>query len=137
VRNRYLVCVWLILVGVIASAAQSGGNQGAPGEEFIGTWAGTWEGAGSGTFELTIDKGKHGDLTGSISVTGEGAYKAAFKTLSFDGKKMNATYDFPPNEAIEVALSGSFDGKNATGTWSAREKGAAEVAAGSWTVASR
>jgi hypothetical protein len=128
--------VWLVVFGAICSAAQRG-PEGAPANEpFIGTWNGTWEGAGgSGGFELTIEKGKDGAVAGRVSVTGEPTYKAAFKALSFDGKKMTATYDFPPDPSGEVALTGVFDGETAKGTWSAREKSSGnEVATGTWTV---
>jgi len=75
-------------------------------------------------------------VAGKVSVTGEPTYKASFKSLSFEGKKMNAKYDFPPNEAdAEVVLAASFDGNDAKGTWSLRTKADGnEVAAGTWSV---
>ena len=89
----------------------------------MGTWTGTWAGVGpGGGFELTLEKGKDGAVAGSVSITGEPAYKAPFKALSFDGKKMSAKYDFPPDADVEVVLAATFDGSTATGTWSAREK---------------
>jgi hypothetical protein len=135
VRNRY--CIWLLVCvfGAVCSAAQRGGETTAA-EQFLGTWTGKWDGAGSGGgFELTLEKDKDGAVGGKVSVTGEPAYKATVKTLSFDGKKMTAKYDFPPDEAAEVVLAASFDGNTATGTWSLREKaGGTEVATGGWTV---
>jgi hypothetical protein len=63
---------------------------------------------------------------------------AGLKTLSFEGKKMNAKYDFTPDEAAEVILAGSFEGTVASGTWSLREKSSGnEVASGSWKVAKK
>jgi hypothetical protein len=135
VRHRSCIVVWLFVLGVICPAAQRAPEGMVANEPFIGTWNGTWEGAGSsGGFELTLEKGKDGPVTGRVTVT-QPDYKATFKTLSFDGKKMTATYDFPPDPSGEVALTAVFDGETAKGTWSAREKSTGdEVASGTWTV---
>jgi hypothetical protein len=135
VKNRWSVCVLLLLFSAVCSSSPSA-TQGSSGEEFAGVWSGSWEGAGgSGGFEVTLEKGKDG-VTGRVSVTGEPTYKASFKALSFEGKKMNAKYDFPPNEAAaEVWLAATFEGDKAAGTWSLRAKqDGAEVAAGTWSV---
>ena len=120
----------------IGSAAQRGPDKPSSGEEFVGVWSGTWEGAGgSGGFEVTFEKNPDA-VVGKVSVTGEPTYKASFKALSFEGKKMNAKYDFPPNAAdAEVWLTATFDGNRANGTWSLRVKAdGSEVAAGTWAV---
>ena len=44
-------------------------------------------------------------------------------TLSLEGAKLTATYDFTPDDWAEVALKGTFDADAATGTWVAREQG--------------
>jgi hypothetical protein len=135
-RNRHVIWVWLFLFGAMCSAAQRGAEPSSPGEQFVGTWSGTWDTTGSGGgFELTLEKGSDGVLGGRVSVTGEPTYKATFKALSFDGNKMSAKYDFPPAEGAEVALTAAFEGTRATGKWSVREKaGDSEVASGGWTV---
>jgi hypothetical protein len=130
-------CFWfcLLIFGVMCSAAQRGNDGSSPGEQFLGTWTGTWEGSGSGGFELTLEKDKEGAMAGRVSVTGEPTYKATFRTLSFDGKKIRAKYDFPLDEGLEVVVAATFEGSTAMGTWSAREKASAnEVARGTWTV---
>jgi hypothetical protein len=138
VRKRSSIWLFLFLLsGSICFAAQAGPEKSSSGEEFIGVWSGSWQGAGgSGGFELTLEKSKEGGVAGKVSVTGEPTYKATFKTLSFDGKKMNAKYDFPPSEAdAEVWLTATFDGNKAEGTWSLRVKAdGSEVAAGTWSV---
>ena len=135
-RKRSFVWIWLFLFGAVCSAAQ---GAGATGEQFVGTWTGTWEGDGSpgGGFELTLEKGKEGAVAGGVSVTGEPTYKATFNTVSFDGNKMSAKYDIPTMEGVEVVLTAVFEGASATGTWSAREKGGNEVATGGWKVAKK
>jgi hypothetical protein len=105
--------------------------------DLTGTWTGTWEGAGTGGFELTLEKDKDGKLGGRVSVTGEPTYKATLKTLTFEGQKMNATYDFPPDESMEVTLTATFDGNTAKGTWAAVQKAGGELASGTWTVAKK
>lgn len=134
-QNRSWFWLSLLIVGVLCRAAPSA-VQGSPaGEPYLGTWTGTWEGGGSGGFELTLEKGKDGAVTGKVSVTGEPTYKAVLKTVSFEGKKMSATYDFPPDEGGEVRLSATFDGGSASGTWSLRDKANGnEIAEGTWTV---
>lgn len=131
-------CVWLalIVVTVMCSAAAFAAQRSSTGEPYLGTWTGTWDGGGgSGGFELTLEKGKDDAVVGRVSVTGEPTYKAIFKTLSFDGNKMTAAYDFPPDEGGEVLLAASFERSSASGTWSVREKANGnEVAAGTWTV---
>jgi hypothetical protein len=137
VRHRCCVWVWVVILGAVCSAAQRGAEGASSGEPFVGTWTGTWDAGGSGGgFELTVEKGKDGVIGGRVSVTGEPTYKATLKALSFEGKKMSAKYDFPPDEGGEVLLEASFDVDAAKGTWSLREKANGnEVAAGGWSVA--
>lgn len=137
VRHRW--CVWLFVVvfGALCSAAQRGAGGSSSGEQFLGTWTGTWDsqGAGSGGFELTLEKGENAAITGRVSVTGDPTYQATLKALSFDGNKLNAKYDFPPDDRAEVVLAATFDGNSATGTWSVRDKSNdSEVFSGGWTV---
>lgn len=132
-RRIACVVISVLLVASVCLARQAA--QGS-GEQFVGTWSGKWDGAGSGGgFELTLEKGKDGAVTGRVSVTGEPTYKAAFKSLSFDGSRMSAAYDFPPNDEAEVLLTATFDGATAKGTWSLREKAnGAEAFSGTWNV---
>jgi hypothetical protein len=137
VQKQFWLYVCVLSCALVGSVARPVAQGRPPGEEFIGVWSGTWEGGGgSGGFEITLEKAKDDPLTGKVSVTGDPTYKAAFKTLSFEGKTMKAKYDFPPSEAdAEVALSATFDGTSAKGTWSLRAKANdAEVASGTWSV---
>src|SRR5262245_29053491 len=139
VRKRWSVAVFLLLLSVVCAATQRGAEGSSSGEEFVGVWSGSWEGSGSsGGFELTLEKNKDGPVTGKVSVTGEPTYKADFKALSFEGKKMTAKYDFPPSELAEILLISTFDGNTAKGTWSLRAKAdGAEAVAGTWTVSKK
>ena len=129
-----IALTFAVCAGLVISAQQS--DAGKAAEQYVGQWTGTWDGAGSGGgFDLTLDKPKEGPLTGSVSVTGEPSYKATLKSVSFDGAKMTAKYDFTPDEAAEVVLTATFDGNKATGAWSLLEKASGnEVASGGWKV---
>lgn len=139
VRNQFLVGLCLLILTIDGTAAQRDGQKPTPSEQLLGTWSGTWDGAGSGGgFELTLERDKDGALAGKVSVTGEPTYKATLKSAAFEGRKMNAKYDFPPDDAAEVILAASFEGDSATGTWSLREKATGnEVASGGWKVAKK
>ena len=131
------LCTFLLVL-ILATAATSAQDKPASGTpaELYGTWTGTWEGPGAGGgFELTLEKPTDGATGARVSVTGEPTYQANIRTIAFDGKKMTAAYDFPPDDSLEVRLTATFDGGTATGIWSARGKGdGSELASGSWTV---
>lgn len=107
--------------------------------DVLASWSGTWDGSGSGGgFDLTLERAKDGTVTGKVSVTGDPAYEATLRTVSFEGRKMTARYDFTPEPAAEVVLKASFEADNATGTWSLVEKASGnEVASGGWKVAKK
>ena len=133
---RTLIALVFVVCGMLVMSAQQSDSARA-GEQYAGLWTGTWDGSGSGGgFDLTLEKSKDGPMTGSVSVTGEPSYKATLKTVSFEGTKMTAKYDFTPDDAAEVVLTATFEGSKATGAWSLREKASGnEVAGGGWKVA--
>jgi hypothetical protein len=138
--RAFSICLSLLMLVVSGGAgaeARHRVNEPSSQTDLTGTWTGTWEGAGTGGFELTLEKGKDGKLGGQVSVTGEPTYKATLKTLTIEGQKMNATYDFPPDESMEVTLTATFDSNTAKGTWVVTQKGGGEVASGTWTVAKK
>ena len=136
-RHRLLVCLSMFVLAMAAAAAQRDAPPEAPPDRLLGTWLGSWDGAGgAGGFELTLERSKDGPLSGRVSVTGEPEYKATLTEVAFDGGRMTAKYDFPPDESGVVILTASFEDAKATGTWSLREKATGnEVANGGWKVA--
>lgn len=110
----------------------------AEGDQYMGTWKGTWEGAGAGgRFDLTFARGSDGKLAASVSVgTDMGDYNAKFSKVALTGDKLAGAYDYPPDPQGEVIITGSFDPKNATGTWSLGAKGqpGGQAIAGTWKV---
>jgi hypothetical protein len=135
-RNSLTVWLCVLMLGGLLSAARQTADQ-AP--DRTGTWTGTWEGAGgTGGFELTLEKPKDGALGGRVSVTGEPAYQATLKTVAIEGNKLNAVYDFPITEGVEVTITCTFEGSACKGTWVVREKATGNTAVdGTWSVAKK
>ncbi len=111
-----LLCVGLSALSVAADSDS----------QFAGIWTGSWEGGGTGKFDVTLVAGSDGKLAGSVNVGAEGGdYTAKFSSLSFDGNKLAAKYAYPLDEQGEVTLTATFDGNKATGTWALGAKGQA------------
>jgi hypothetical protein len=125
-RPKVFALIVLMLASVSA-ALQFGPASAADGDQYVGTWKGTWEGAGaSGRFDLTFARGGDGKL----------AANAKFSTTTLTGEKLAGAYDYPPDPQGEVIITGSFDPKNAVGTWSLGAKGqpGGQAIAGTWKV---
>lgn len=131
-RKQWLAAAALALLGA-AAAAQT------DIAAFVGSWNGTWEGGGTGRFDLTIEHGGDGQPAGGVSVgTDQGDYTAKFKELSFDGSTMKARYEFPLDTQADIMVAGTFNGGAAEGTWSLVAKGGDQAfAGGSWKVAKK
>jgi hypothetical protein len=127
----------MLLVGAWA-AAQIGVVFAGDGDQYVGTWKGTWEGAGAGgRFDMTFARASDGKIAASVSVgTDMGDYNAKFTTVTFAGDKLAGAYDYPPDAQGEVTVGGSFEAKSATGTWSLGAKGqpGGQANAGTWKV---
>jgi hypothetical protein len=111
------------------------------GQQYVGSWTGTWEGGGSGRFDMTLEVGSDGKMTGGVNVgTDQGDYTARFSKAVFTGSKLSATYDYPLDAQGEVTIAGTFDGKTGTGTWGLGAKGQSEaqaMASGTWKTAKK
>ena len=61
-RRRVALFGALVMAVLFAAAGYA--------QDYAGVWNGTWDGAGGGGgFELTLEKGKDGALTGKVSVS--------------------------------------------------------------------
>ena len=136
-RPTKFAVIVLVLAGMW-TAVQLGAASAAESVQYIGTWKGTWEGAGAGgRFDLTFARGSDGKLAASVSVgTDMGDYNAKFSTIAVTGEKFAGAYDYPPDPQGEVTITGSFDPKTAIGTWSLGAKGqpGGQAIAGTWKV---
>lgn len=130
-RTRLLAGVAVLTIGVMSlvatGAAQSGSGDAA--KKYYGNWTGKWAGEGqTGGFDIILEAGKDGKPGGRVSVTGEPTYQATLKTVSFDGAKMTAAYDFPPDPSVTVNLAATFEGDAAKGTWSLKSPAIGDIA---------
>src|SRR5258708_39402867 len=136
-RTKKFAVIVLMLAG-IGGAVQLGAASAAEGDQYIGTWRGTWEGAGAGgRFDLTFARGSDGKLAASVSVgTDMGDYNARFSTIAVTGEKLAGAYDYPPDPQGRVTITGSFDPKTAVGTCALEAKGqpGGQAIAGTWKV---
>lgn len=98
-------------------------NQPASEKNLFGTWAGTWTGGSSGSFEMTITKSADGKLGGSISPKPDGqeGYTVPFSSAVFADGKATLKLQDPAGEA-EITLVVSADSSALTGTYSVRIK---------------
>jgi hypothetical protein len=137
-RARTVAVIGAVMLAIIWAAGQFGVASAADSDQYIGIWKGTWEGAGAGgRFDLTLAKGSDGKLAASVSVgTDMGDYNAKFSTATVTGDKLAGAYDYPPDPQGEVTITGSFEPKNAIGTWSLGAKGkpGGQAIAGTWKV---
>jgi hypothetical protein len=135
--QKFTVLGLMVLISMWATA-RIGIAWAADGDQYIGTWKGTWEGAGAGgRFDLSFARGVDGKLTANVSVGTEmGDYTAKFSTVTLSGDKLAGAYDYPPDPQGEVTITGTFDPKAATGTWSLGAKGqpGGQSIAGTWKV---
>jgi len=72
-RNRFNAAAWLLIASICLGLAVAP-SRAADGDQYLGNWSGTWAGANnsSGRFQLTLERGGDGKLTGSIAVTQDG-----------------------------------------------------------------
>jgi hypothetical protein len=130
-RNRRMVAMLILALSWMASAVRIDARQASSGEQYAGSWTGTYDGAGSGQFEMTLDKGQGGTMAGKVSVKTEGGdYTADLKSVTFEGAKMSARYDFPLDPSAEIIMTATFEGTSGKGTWSMRAKGQTDELAG-------
>jgi len=137
-RPQKIAVVAVVMLTLICAALQIGVASAADGDQYIGIWKGTWEGAGAGgRFDLTFTRGSDGKLAASVSVGSDmGDYNAKFSTLRVTADKLAGAYEYPPDPQGEVTITGSFQPKDAIGTWSLGSKGkpGGQAIAGTWKV---
>jgi hypothetical protein len=136
-RQSVSITLAVLFILCICSRATAERFQASADKQFIGAWAGSWEGGGgSGKIEVTIAKDDAGKFTGKVAVSTDGGdYTADFKSLAFEGNKMTAKYDFPFDEQGEVVLTATFESASLKGSWSLRSKSDGnEMISGTWTA---
>ena len=95
-RNRLTTLMLGLVAYSVVATAPMAARQAPNAEQYVGMWSGTYDGAATGTLEMILDKGKEGALTGKVNVVSDGGnYSADFKSVTFEGPKVTAAYDFP------------------------------------------
>ena len=133
---------WLLLASICLWSAVAPARA-ADGDQYLGTWSGSWAGAdgSSGHFKLNLERGGDGKLSGSIAVTQDGGggsdYTSKLKSAAFAGDKFTAAYE-PPDGQSEINMKGTFGSKGGDGEWSLGAKdqpSSPAVASGTWKIA--
>jgi hypothetical protein len=137
-KTAVLLLLASISLGVLGAPARA-----ADGDQYLGAWSGTWAGTdgSSGHFQLNLERGSDGKLTGSIAVSQDGGggsdYTAKLKNAGFAGDKFKAAYE-PPDGQSEIDMKGTFGSKGGDGEWSLGAKdqpSSPAVASGTWKIA--
>jgi hypothetical protein len=133
----------LLLLASICASGLAAPARAADGDQYLGMWSGTWAGAdgSSGHFQLNLERGSDGKLTGSIAVSQDGGggsdYTSKLKNAGFAGDKFSAAYE-PPDGQSEIKMKGTFGSKGGDGDWSLGAKdqpSSPAVASGTWKIA--
>lgn len=133
----------LLLIAMCFGVLLAPSSRAAEGDQYLGTWSGTWAGAdgSSGHFQLNLERGGDGKLTGSIAVTQDGGggsdYTSKLKNAAFAGNQFTAAYE-PPDGQSEIHMKGTFGSKGGDGEWAlgAKDQPASPaVASGTWKIA--
>ena len=140
-RIQFNLAAWLLLASICTGLAVAPARA-ADGDKYLGTWSGTWAGAdGSlGHFQLNLERGSDGKVTGSVAVTQDSNgsnYTSKLKNAAFAGDKFTAAYE-PPDGQSEINMKGNFGSKGGDGEWSLGGKNqpsSPAVASGTWKIA--
>ena len=128
-----VVAVALISAVALPSAQETAASK----DPIVGSWAGTYNGDGTGRFTMSISRDAAKQLGGTLQATSDdgGGVTATFKSIVVDGSNVAMAYDSPENGG-PVELQATLDGTTLKGTWKAFEPGTANVvASGAFTSA--
>ena len=135
-KRRALIFALAATLGAGGWVGHGNAADSTEGRQFVGAWTGTWEGGGSGKFNMKFEQGGDGAVRGSVAVgTDGGDYSATFATLSFTGGKMSGRYEYPLDTQGEIIIEGDFDPAKGSGVWKLVQKGGNEpFISGTWAV---
>jgi hypothetical protein len=100
-------------------------------DKVIGTWSGTWDGASTGKYTMSIARDDAKNLSGTIQTVPDegGGYTATFKSVVVDGDTVRISYDSPAGDATEIQLVATTDEANIKGSWKAVDPSSNTVSA--------
>jgi hypothetical protein len=124
-----LASILMIVATFQATTAQT--TASANSQTVTGKWAGSFDGAASGKFELVLNQDSNGKLTGQvIMLTDDGnRYPIDLKTAVWEKEQLSASYA-DPSDGDEVSFTGKVADSSLKGTW--KSDGGQSV--GTWQV---
>jgi hypothetical protein len=126
-----LVCT-VVVIGAVRSSQTAE-------DKVIGAWSGTWDGASTGKYTMSIARDDTKNLGGTIQTVPDdgGGYTATFKSVVVDGETVTISYDSPVGDATEIQLVATTDGANIKGSWKAVDSSSKTVSASGNFIGSR
>ena len=126
-----LVCT-VVAIGAAPSSQTAEDN-------VIGAWSGTWDGASTGKYTMSIARDDAKKLGGTIQTVPDegGGYTATFKSVVVDGATVTISYDSPAGDATEIQLVATIDGATIKGSWKAMDPASNTVSASGNFIGSR
>ena len=133
---RHVMSVVLVLISAVALPLAQG--TGASKDPVVGSWAGTYDGEGTGKFTMAIARDASKTLGGTLQVMPDegGGYTAAFTSIVVTGNAVVLTYT-SPDDGGQVQLDGTLEGTTLKGSWKAFEPGSTSVVAGGGFTSSK
>ncbi len=125
----------LFLSIAIITASLSAVNAQTPANDsltaIVGKWAGTFEGASAGKFELVVNQDSSRKLTGQVVMLPDDGnrYPIDLKTVTWKNGQLSATYT-DPTDGDEVSFMGNYTSPVIKGTWKSDEG----QSTGTWQV---
>ncbi|AKD58316.1 hypothetical protein SD10_03970 [Spirosoma radiotolerans] len=109
-----------VAIAFQAASAQSSTATSDPLPSVAGKWAGTFDGASSGKFELVINEDSNKKLTGQVIMLADDGnrYPIDLKTISWENGQLKASYSADGND---VSFSGKYANPALKGTWTSAD----------------
>ena len=122
---------------VCALALPVAQEKGASTDPVVGSWAGTYDGSGTGKLTMSIVRDADKRLGGPIQVTADdgASYTATFTSIVTDGNAVAIAYDLSLDggQVVQAQLDGAIDGTTLKGTWQVFDGSNSVVASGGFT----
>ena len=101
--RHVMLVVAVALISAIALPSAQG--PAASKDPIVGSWAGTYDGDGTGKFTMSISRDAASQLGGTLEATpdGGGVFTVTFKSIVVDGSKVAMAYDSPDDGGVGAA----------------------------------
>ena len=119
--NALFIAITLVAITFGAAHAQSPTATGDSLTTIAGKWAGTFDGASSGKFELVLNQDSNRKLTGQVIMLADDGnrYPVDLKTVVWQKGQLNASYTNP--EGGDVSFTGNYANPALKGTWKSED----------------